>query len=239
VALATGLSGGAALAATGTGNPASDFLGGVAKRLGISEDKLEAAIQDETIARIDAAVAAGDITKEQGDALKQRVQSGDVPPLGPSVRGPEFGPVSPPPGIAPGILPGGDLTETAGGYLGMSAADVREALRDGKSLADLARANGKSVDGLKQALRGAIRENADQAVKDGALTQEQSDRLIEKLGNGVDKLVEGNLSDGFDFRGDDDGFEYHFRIRPGERVPRPSDPGGSSIERPIVPFQVS
>lgn len=52
----------------------------VAKRLGISQDKLEDAIKEATIARIDAAVAAGDITKEEGDALRERVLSDDLPP---------------------------------------------------------------------------------------------------------------------------------------------------------------
>jgi hypothetical protein len=236
VALAIGLGGGAALAATTSSNPASDFLGDVAKRLGISEDKLEAAIQEETIARIDAAVAAGDITKAEGDALKQRVQSGDVPPVLPSLGGPAFDLATPPlaKGIAPGIMPGGDLMQTAADYLGMSAADLREALRDGKSLADLAGAKGKSVDGLKQALRRAIREDADRAVKAGVMTRQQADRLIEKLGNAIDKLVEGNLSDGFQLRRDSDGFEFRFRVAPEERLPRPSDAGGPSIESPIL-----
>jgi hypothetical protein len=236
VALATGLSGGAALAATGSSNPASDFLGGVAKRLGVSKDKLATAIRDETIARIDAAVAAGDITKAEGDALKQRVRSGDVPPVLPGLGGPGFGLATPPldKRIAPGIVPGGDLMQTAADDLGMSAADLREAVRDGKSLADLATAKGKSVDGLKQALRDAIREDADQAVKAGAMTREQADRLIEKLGDAVDKLVEADPSDGFQLGGAGDGFGFRFRVAPGERVPRPSDAGGLSIQSPIL-----
>jgi hypothetical protein len=86
--LAVVLGGGAALAATGSSNPVSDFLGDVAKRLGIRQDRLEVAIQDATIARIDAAVAAGDVTKAEGDTLKQRVRSGDMPPVLPGIEGP-------------------------------------------------------------------------------------------------------------------------------------------------------
>jgi lambda repressor-like predicted transcriptional regulator len=190
-AFAVVLGGGAALAATGSDDPASDFLGDVAERLGISQNKLEDAIQEATIARIDAAVAAGDITKEEGDALKRRVRSGDVPEVLPSFGGPGMAiPVGPDVMPGPGVLARFDPLDVAANHLGMDEADVLAALRDGKSLADLAKARGKSVDGLEQALRDAIREDADKAVEDGALTKEQADRLVEKLSDAVDELVE-------------------------------------------------
>jgi hypothetical protein len=187
-ALAVMLGGGAALAATGSSNPASDFLGDVAKRLGISQNKLEDAIQEATIARIDDAVAAGDITKAEGDALKERIRSGDVPPILPGLDGPsvEHGPV----GLHAVGPFGPDFLDAAAAYLGMDEGDVREALRDGKSLADLADAKGKSVDELVQALRDELRHDADEAVADGALTQEQANRLVEKFSAGMDELVE-------------------------------------------------
>jgi lambda repressor-like predicted transcriptional regulator len=206
-ALAVVLGGGAALASAGSNDPASDFFGDVAKRLGISQDKLEDAIKDATIARIDAAVAAGDITKEEGDALKERVRSGDVPAILPSFRDPpgDNGVFGPDGWFGPGHLAGPDLLDTAADYLGMTEAAVREALRDGKSLADLAKAKGKSVDGLKNALRNEIRKDADQAVEDGELTRAQADRLVEKFSNALDKLVEASgrpgLDFGFGFRG--------------------------------------
>src|SRR5690348_1610208 len=58
------------------------FLDDVAKRLGTTRDKLEAALKGAAIDRVDAAVAAGRLTKAQGDAIKQRVQSGNGPFLG-------------------------------------------------------------------------------------------------------------------------------------------------------------
>ena len=188
-ALAVVFGGGAGLAATGSGNPASSFLGDVAERLGISQGKLENAIEEATIARIDAAVAAGDLTKEQGEALKRRVRSGGVPSVLPSFRGgPGLMPA--PPGVPFMLGPEKGLLDAAAGYLGMDAGDVHEALHEGKSLADLAKEKGKSVDGLEQALRDAIREDADRAVDDGALTQEQADRLVERLSGSVHELVE-------------------------------------------------
>jgi len=222
-AIAVVLGGGAALATTGSSSPASDFLGDVAKRLGISQDKLDDAIKDASIARIDAAVDAGDLTKEEGDAIKERVRSGDVPAILPSFRGPGFG--IGPPGhhgmLGRGHLPGTDVLDTAADYLSMDEADVRQALRDGKSLADLANDKGKSVEGLEQALRDEIRKDADQAVEDGVLTKEHADRLVERFGSAVDKLVEGSLGDrlGFDRRRGGGNFEFHFRIAPGRRMP--------------------
>jgi hypothetical protein len=151
------------------------------------------------------------ITKAEGDALKQRVRSGDVPAVPPSFRRPAFGPRP-----APAAPARSDLMETAADYLGMDKAGVREALRDGKSLADLARERSKSVDGLKQALVGATREDADRAVEDGVLTKEQAGRLVEKLSRAVDELVEGKLNRGFGFEFHDGGgrFEFHFRVEP-------------------------
>jgi lambda repressor-like predicted transcriptional regulator len=202
--LAAVLGGGAALATTGSSDPASDFVGDVAKRLGISQKKLEGAIEGATIARIDAAVARGDLTKEQGEELKRQVRSGDGPVILPGFRGPKLGigPLGPPgKGFFPGVFPGFDFVEKAADYLGMDAADVRKALRDGKSLADLAKDKGKSVDGLEQALRAAIRKDADKAVDDGALTKQQADRIFRKLSTRVDELVEHGGGPIFRFRG--------------------------------------
>jgi polyhydroxyalkanoate synthesis regulator phasin len=214
--LAAVLGGGAALAASGPSDSPSDFIGDVAQRLGISKDKLENAIDDATIARIDAAVADGKLTKEQGEELKKRVRSGDGPVIlpgfgGPDFRGPELG--IGPPGIGPhekGFFGGFDLMEKAADYLGVDAADLRKELSDGKSLADVAKDKGKSVNGLKQSLRDSIRGSADKAVEDGKLTKEQADRIVKGLSAGVDDLVEGGR------------FEFHFRTGPG-RLPPPGD----------------
>jgi lambda repressor-like predicted transcriptional regulator len=356
-AVAVVLGGGAALAASGSSDPASDFLGDVAERLGISESKLEDAIEDATIARIDADVTAGNITKEEGEALKERVRSGEGPAILPGFLGPdvairpawplergfvpgfpgedpletaadylgmntaevrealrdgkslaelakdrgksveglksalrdairedadqavedglltreqaarfaeklsagvdelvetgrhglkfgfggpalEYGPVGPAkPGPLPAGRPGADLIGTAVEYLGMDAAEVREALRDGTSLADLARDKGKSVEGLKNALRNGIRKDADQAVEDGLLTREQANRLVEKFGNAVDKFVEGGLRSGFDFEFEGGGFGLHLHIAPESGMPAPRGPGDSSFGPAIIPPQ--
>src|SRR4051794_28790546 len=51
------------------------FLDDVAKRLNVTREQLDAAVKGAAAARIDAAVAAGMLTKAQGDAAKQRIAS--------------------------------------------------------------------------------------------------------------------------------------------------------------------
>ena len=52
------------------------FLDDVAKRLNVTRDQLDTAIKGAAEARIDAAVAAGKLTKEQGEAMKKRLAAG-------------------------------------------------------------------------------------------------------------------------------------------------------------------
>src|SRR5437867_12790359 len=52
------------------------FLGRVADKLGIGEDKLTAAVKDARIDQINERLAAGEITQEPADPPKERVESG-------------------------------------------------------------------------------------------------------------------------------------------------------------------
>ena len=197
---------GAALGASGATNPASSFLGDVAKKLGISEEKLTDAIKAAEIDRIDAAQARGDITKEQADALKERVRSGETPAILPGFRSagaPKLGI----PGLGKGLglghrgfFKGGlglgksESLEAAADYLGITQAQLREALANGKSPADLAKEKGKSVDGLKAAVKKPIKAKVDEAVKDGLLTKEQGDDLYSELSKVADAFVDGDFA---------------------------------------------
>jgi len=55
---------------------------------------------------------------------------------------------------------------TAADYVGLTRAELLARLRDGHSLADIAEAEGKSVEGLKQAIRNAITARLDTRVDD-------------------------------------------------------------------------
>lgn len=189
VAAVVAVGAGAGVAATGAGG--DGFLADVAKRLGITEQKLTNAIRDARLAQVDEAVKAGDLTEQQGERLKERIRSGEGLGLGPGLRG--FGHHGP----LGHAGRGADVLGAAAEYLDMTAAELREALADEGTLADVARAEGKSVDGLKAAIRKAIQDDLDQAVEDGVVTEAQAERLAEHLGERVDDMVD----EGFGFRG--------------------------------------
>ena len=110
-----------------------------AEQLGVEPSELTAALKEALSNRVDDAVEAGRLTEAEGEELKQRIQSGDVPLLG-------FGP-----GLGPRHHVHLDLGAAAD-YLGMTDALLHAALEDGKTLAELARERDKSVNGLVNAM---------------------------------------------------------------------------------------
>src|SRR5262245_38866997 len=78
---AVGAAGGA-IAASGSFDPKAErqaYLNDVAGRLGVSSAKLEDALKGAAIDRVDAALAAGRITKDEADAMKAAINAGDLP----------------------------------------------------------------------------------------------------------------------------------------------------------------
>jgi hypothetical protein len=198
--------GGAAVAATGGGSSPNDFLDSVARHLGISRQKLDDATKAAAIDQVDAQLKAGQITEAQADELKKRIQDGDIPPLGAlrGGRGPGFGFGFGPggPGAPGGLLKAGisDSLAAAAKYLGLSESALRDQLNDGKSLADVAKAQNKDVNGLKDAILAAAKSDLDKAVSDKKLTQSQADDVYSNLKDRIDDLVSGQLR--LHFRGD-------------------------------------
>jgi hypothetical protein len=190
--------GGAAIAASQSDSPGSSFLDSVAKHLGISSEKLEDAAKAAACDQVDQALADGRVTQEQADELKSHIESGDWPGfLGPGILSPgpkyfgfRFG------DNGPGEDRGGHhfffdrKLASAAEYLGLTEAELREQLADGKSLADVAEAQGKSVDGLKDTILDGARSALDEAVGAERLTQEQADAIYEHLTGWIDELVE-------------------------------------------------
>jgi hypothetical protein len=80
--------------------------------------------------------------------------------------------------------------DAAADYLGLSRPELRSRLRAGDSLAEIAEAEGKSVDALKQALRESISARLDRAVADGRITEAQRQELLDRLDEKIDDLVQ-------------------------------------------------
>jgi hypothetical protein len=205
VAVAALAGGGAAVAASGVGSSEDEqaIIDAAAKKLGVKPEALESALEDALAARIDAAVAAGRLTKEQGAELKERLKEGTLPLFGgrgPGHHGPGFG------------FHGPELLDAAASYLGMTEEALRTQLEDGKSLSEVAQSKGKSVSGLKTALTSAVKADLADAVKAGKLTDAQRDEALSRFEDRLDDLV---AREGFGPRGDGDHGPASFERAPG------------------------
>jgi hypothetical protein len=200
VALLAVAGGGAAIAATQLSpkQESQAVLNDAASQLGVKPSELSAAIRSALDNRVDAAVAAGRITKAQGAELKQRIESGDFPLFG-------FG--------APGGFEHHELfrgLDAAAAYLGLTEDELRSELDGGKTLAGVATAHGKSVDGLVQALAADAKKHLDEEVAEGHLTTAQEAQMLSRLEQGIRDMVNGRRPQlgprpGFGFRGEFDG----------------------------------
>ena len=192
-ALVAVAAGGGAIAATKLTSPKQEqqaILNDAASQLGISPAKLSDALKTAVQNRIDAAVKDGRLTKEQGARLKARIEAGDFPFFaGPRpFRGHHFGR----PGFGPGLAhPHPASLEAAATYLGLTKAQLREALGNGKTLAQIAKDKNKSVDGLVDALTAAATKKIDAAAAAGKITKEQAAEMKAHLQDAVTGIVNG------------------------------------------------
>jgi hypothetical protein len=192
-AIAVIAGGGVALAASNGSSGDKSFFARVAQHLGISTEKLQDATKAAAIDQVDADLKAGRITKAQADELKERIKNGDFPFFGP-FQGRRFGPLGEPGfGFRHHIGPIVIHHEAAAEYLGLTGAQLDQKLRSGQTLAEIAKAEGKSVDGLKDAMLADAKKHLDQAVEDDKLTQAQADAMYKRLSADIDDIVNGNF----------------------------------------------
>ena len=189
------------LATTSPSEESKAIVNDAAKNLGVEPSKLSAALKKAFEDRIDAAVAAGRLTKEQGAELKQRIESDDFPLFGPPAFGHGFGAPHP---FSHGL-------DAAASYLGLTEDELHSRLESGKTLAEVAKAQGKSVAGLKNAMVADAKKHLDAAVKAGRLSSAEEQRVLADLEQRIDDLVNGKLPDRFPRR---HGFGFRDRQGP-------------------------
>jgi hypothetical protein len=165
--------------ASGTAAKAADqpFLVGVANRLHIDANDLLAAMKAEATARVDAAVAAGNLPASAAEQIKARIAAATLEhPLGffgPRARHPARGAVR-------------VVAQAAAVYAGIDVVDLRSEVFAGKPLAQIATEHGKSVAGLKEAIIDAVAKRLADA---GRLTAEQRQRILDRLKSRIDEIV--------------------------------------------------
>jgi hypothetical protein len=195
VAVAAIGGGGAAIAATHGSAPtaaSTSIVSDAAGQLGISASSLTGALQKAEEDQVDADVTAGKLTAAQGAALKAKIAAGTVPLVGVAGFGGGRGFGHGGPGRPGGRGPGGpgDLSAAAT-YLGVTTSVLQTDLRGGQTLAQVATAQGKTVDGLVSALVTAEKTHLDADVTAGKITAAQEATIESTLTQRVTDAVNG------------------------------------------------
>jgi len=159
-------------------------LAQVASAKGKSVDGLKTALVAAIKTKVDAAKAAGKLDAARADRLLQRAPQlverlVNAKPRARAMR-------------AKGAR--GGLLKAAATYLGVTNAQLVTDLRAGKSLAQVATAKSKSVDGLKQALLAALKQKVDAAVAAGRLDAARAQKLLERAPAHIERLVNRSRS---------------------------------------------
>ena len=215
---------GGAYAASQSGtNPRQAFLNDVAKRLNVSPSQLDSAVKGALTDRLNAAVKAGLLTQAQANRIEHRIQRGSVPFFGGGPGPFGHGPGGPGFGHARGGL------GAASRYLGLSDSQLLSDLRSGKSLAQIAGDQGKSVSGLKSAITSAVTSHLDKAVSSGELTKSDEQQILSDLSSRIDQIVNGTAPRwGAGFRG-------HLGARPWGHPGSSGGSGSLGFAAPAVP----
>jgi hypothetical protein len=85
------------------------------------------------------------------------------------------------------------IFRSAADYLGLTPQQLQDELHAGKSLAQIASDQGKSVDGLKQAIVAAVEAKLDKAVAAGRLSAPRAQAFLDRLASRLDTLVNRTL----------------------------------------------
>ncbi len=177
----------------GTGGP-FDFGGrfrqALADILGISVEEYDAAVEQAQDRVVDEAVDEGWLTEDQAEMLRWRMDQ--APGFGMRGMDKGFG------GFGHGMFgPGDNLISIAADQLGMSLTDLLTELQDGKSIADVAAEKGVDTGAIVDAYLAKLKDNLDEAVAEGRITQKQADYSLEQAEERAVDQLDNTWEDGF------------------------------------------
>lgn len=161
-------------------NYAQTFVDKLAGILHLTPTQTQDALKQAQLQTVDQMLKDGQITQQQADAMKARINAGQGLGFG-------FG------GRHRGFKGNRALMQSlmtaelnaAASALHMSAADLQNALKSGKSLSALETQQNVSDSAVKSAMTNAAKGVLDNAVKAGTITQAQADAILSRVGSGL------------------------------------------------------
>jgi ribosomal protein S20 len=165
----------------------ADFRRAFAANLGVDESALAPAAKAAAMSTIEAALAAGDITKAAADRMKARIEKAAAD--GCALLAGRIGALR-------GAVGGQALTVARDGLgaaaavLGIAPAQLGADLRAGRTLKEVAVARGVPYDAVSAAVVKAVKADLDAAVAAGTIKQARADRILARLHR---NLADGRL----------------------------------------------
>lgn len=169
-----------------------DWLNRLAGNLGVTPDRLRDALKQTAIQQVDEALAAGRLTPEQAQRAKDAITSGERLPFG------GFGGPGGHHRGGPGGGIGGFRIQADDGlaqFLGITPEQLRTERREGKSLAEIAQAHGKSRGDLKQFLTDSMSVRLSSAVQSGRIAQAAADQMLQRFSENLDRMIDAKPGD--------------------------------------------
>lgn len=162
---------------------AGKSLAEVAKAQGVSTDKVIALLTEQHEKQLAEAVTNGNLTQEQADKMKEHLAEGVTHMVENNHDGKHFGR-----GFGKGFF----MKENADllALLKLDAEGLQTELKAGKSLAEVAKAQGVSTDDVVALLTEQREKHLAEAVANGKLTQEQADQMKARLAEEIKQFVE-------------------------------------------------
>lgn len=163
---------------SGAGKYADVFVTKLAGLLNIDKTTLVSSMKQAGSDTVDEAVAAGDLTERQGAQIKERIQSGEFPSFrggGHHGKGGHH--------ALMGIVDPHEVGDAVAQRLGLTSEQLLQEIQSGKTLHQIGQEKGVSDADLKSTILGVVQPKLEQAVADGKLTQEQADRVVERIQN--------------------------------------------------------
>jgi hypothetical protein len=168
------------------------FVTHLAEELGVSADRLRAALRKAGIATVDDAVKAGLITAEQAKLIKEKIAAGEIGDFGLGLgrfKHKDHGLRGGPKMRAFAHLLGTEAARNAvldavAKTLGVTRAQFLADRKAGKELEELMTAKSVTKEKLGVAVAAALKPFVDKLVAAKELTRERADAFLERLGDG-------------------------------------------------------